>query len=148
MPASVTFTRPTFTDNDSLSADAFNNVSVSSAAVPDAALGTEGVLRLAGDLTGTAASPALATTGVTAGTYGSSGANVPNITVDAKGRITVAANRALSFTYTDVGAAAASHTHPNTEITGLGNLATKNVTISTSDPSGGADGDIWLKYTP
>ncbi|MDF2797506.1 MAG: hypothetical protein K0R85_250 [Devosia sp.] len=28
---------------------------------------------------------------------------------------------------------------------GLGSMATRNVTISTADPSGGADGDIWLK---
>jgi len=52
---------------------------------------------------------ALANSGVTAGTYGSSGANIPNITVDARGRLTSAANRALS--YSDVGAAAAAHTH-------------------------------------
>jgi hypothetical protein len=24
----------------------------------------------------------------------------------------------------------------------------RNITLSTSDPSGGADGDVWLKYTP
>lgn len=29
---------------------------------------------------------------------------------------------------------------------GLGSIATRAVTISTADPSGGADGDIWLKY--
>lgn len=32
---------------------------------------------------------------------------------------------------------------------GLGSIATKNVTVSTADPSGTpADGDLWLKYTP
>lgn len=31
---------------------------------------------------------------------------------------------------------------------GVGSMATRAVTISTSDPSGGADGDVWLKYTP
>ena len=32
---------------------------------------------------------------------------------------------------------------------GLGSIATKAITVSTSDPSGTpADGDIWLKYTP
>lgn len=30
---------------------------------------------------------------------------------------------------------------------GLGSIATRNVTVSTSDPSGGADGDIWIKYS-
>jgi len=52
---------------------------------------------------------ALSNSGVTAGTYGSSGANIPNITVDARGRLTSAANRALS--YSDVGAASSTHTH-------------------------------------
>lgn len=32
---------------------------------------------------------------------------------------------------------------------GLGSIATKNITVSTSDPSGTpADGDLWVKYTP
>lgn len=29
---------------------------------------------------------------------------------------------------------------------GLGSLATKNVTVSTSAPSGGSNGDIWFRY--
>lgn len=28
---------------------------------------------------------------------------------------------------------------------GVGSMATRNVTISTSDPSGGSDGDVWIK---
>lgn len=31
---------------------------------------------------------------------------------------------------------------------GVKSMATRDVTISTSNPSGGADGDVWLKYTP
>lgn len=31
---------------------------------------------------------------------------------------------------------------------GLGTMAVKNVTVSSSAPSGGSDGDIWLQYTP
>ena len=31
---------------------------------------------------------------------------------------------------------------------GLGSIATRNITVSTSDPSGGSDGDLWFKYTP
>lgn len=96
MTAPVTFTRPAFTDNDTLSATQFNAVTAASATVPDALVGSEGVIRLAGDLTGTAAVPALAATAVTPGSYGNSGYDVPNITVDAKGRITSAANRTLS----------------------------------------------------
>lgn len=30
---------------------------------------------------------------------------------------------------------------------GLGNAATRNITASTSDPTGGNDGDIWIKYS-
>jgi len=29
---------------------------------------------------------------------------------------------------------------------GIGSMATRAVTISTGDPTGGADGDVWLKY--
>jgi hypothetical protein len=29
----------------------------------------------------------------------------------------------------------------------LGTGAMKNITISTSNPTGGSDGDIWIKYT-
>jgi len=31
-------------------------------------------------------------------------------------------------------------------VSGLGSAATKNITISTAAPSGGADGDIWIQY--
>ena len=31
---------------------------------------------------------------------------------------------------------------------GLGTAAVLNITTSSSSPSGGADGDIWIQYTP
>lgn len=61
MTAAVSFTRPTFTDNDTLTAAQFNDVTAASATVPDAEAGSEGVIRLAGALGGTAAAPTLAT---------------------------------------------------------------------------------------
>jgi len=30
---------------------------------------------------------------------------------------------------------------------GLGSIATRNITVSTGSPSGGSDGDIWIKYS-
>jgi hypothetical protein len=48
-----------------------------------------------GDLTGTYPNPSLATDGVTAATYGDS-THVPQVTIDAKGRVTVASNVAIA----------------------------------------------------
>lgn len=66
MPAAISITRPTYTDVDSLSATAANNVWIVSANVPDATGATEGVIRLAGDLGGTAAAPEIGALKVTA----------------------------------------------------------------------------------
>ena len=56
-------------------------------------------ITLSGDVTGsgtTSISTTLASTGVTSGTYGNSGALVPAFTVDGKGRLTSSANRTLT----------------------------------------------------
>ena len=57
--------------------------------VSDASPTVKGIVMLTGDLDGTATSPALATTGVTAASYGSLAA-IPTFTVDTKGRLTAA----------------------------------------------------------
>lgn len=33
-------------------------------------------------------------------------------------------------------------------IGGYGDIVSRNLTVSTNDPSGGADGDLWFKYIP
>ncbi len=96
MPATATLTRPAFSDVDSLTAARFNDVTILSAIVPDATGAAEGVVRLAGDLTGSASAPQLATANLAPGTYGSA-TQVARVTVDTKGRVTLAENVAIAF---------------------------------------------------
>ena len=35
-----------------------------------------------------------------------------------------------------------------TKLGGIGAGQLRNITLSTADPSGGSNGDVWIKYTP
>lgn len=55
----------------------------------------------------------------------------------------------------EIGAASVNHTHSGFVATSNGTVSAatpglavvRNITLSTSDPSGGSDGDVWIKYT-
>lgn len=123
--------------------------------------GTARTLSFTGDVTGSASvngganvsfAMTLANSGVAAGTYG-------KVTVDAKGRVTAGAalaaadipNLDTSKMTSGTLPIARGGTGGTTQATakaalGIGSMADRNVFISTANPSGGADGDIWIKY--
>ena len=138
MPATITFTRPSFTDIDSLPSATFNGVAVVSGTVPDAEAGAYGVMRLAGDLTGTASAPVLTATGATAGSYGVNVLAIPQLTVDAKGRITAVADRALGTAYGKTVIESADAAGARAVLV-LGDVATRNVGTTGGTAAAGDD---------
>lgn len=100
----------------------------------------------------------LATVSVPAGALTLDSATITDSRVYTQGRHEHAATTITGLQAALDGKAAASHTHAISAITGLqaaldGKQSTldadrvRKVTISTSSPSGGSDGDIWLKYS-
>ena len=82
-------TTPPLTGGGDLSADR-------TLAVSDATTGAKGVVQLAGDLAGTAASPVLATIGSATGPLGTA-SRTPTVTIDAKGRVTALSDQAIAI---------------------------------------------------
>lgn len=138
------------------------NVTVTPGSVADATTTTKGAVQLAGDLTGTAAAPALVAVG-TAGTFGSASL-IPIITTDSKGRVTgittaavpvtsvAGRTGAVTLTKSDVGLAnvdntadtakpvsTAQQTALNGKVTG-----TVKLSVGTSSPASPAVNDLWV----
>lgn len=115
-----------------------------SAPTPDATSTVKGKIQLAGDLTGTAASPALITVNSNVGTFGSQ-VRIPIPTVDAKGRITAISNSSTNVALrsdttadsTGVGDSSLNASSSGTNNTAFGKLALTALTTGGSNTAVG-----------
>ena len=148
---SVTGTYPAFTIASTAGGGSVTSVAIDSDAnisVTGSPITTSGTITVA-----------LANTSVTAGSYGSSTA-VGTFTVDAKGRLTAAADVSISYPVTSVAGRTGVITLSTADISGLGTSATLNVgttagTVAAGDdsrfsdartPTGPAGGDLTGNY--
>lgn len=136
-------------------------ISVTGNAATATQLATASTIGMTGDVTWTSAGfngsanvtgvATLANSGVAAGTYG-------KVTVNAKGLVTAGeVLAAADIPALDTGklttgtlpiargGTGGATAEAALTALGIGSMATRNVTISTDDPSGGVDGDVWFK---
>ena len=119
--------------------DASGNAGTATALQTARAISLTGDATATGNFDGTAALPltvTLATSGVTAASYGSAN-QVPVFTTDAKGRITAAANVAITYPVTTVAGKTGAVTLVNTDV-GLGNVTNVAQVAKSGDTMTGA----------
>jgi hypothetical protein len=82
-------------------------------------------------------------TAVTAGTALSGGGTTGDVTLN----VNLSAITIPSSQVSDLTSNVVSRTNGTVATATAGSAVVRNITLSTSEPSGGADGDVWLVYT-
>lgn len=72
-------------------------------------------------------------------------AGVSNVSISGNGNGSTSVTITKTDGSTESGSASLGHNHGTNEITGLGNAAERDYTISTGSPLGGSNGDVWYQ---